>query len=293
MQPHTSYLICGTPRSGSSLLCEALINTGIAGQPEEYFLPQNECIWQERWGTSTYSEYLASTIKQCTTPNGVFGAKMMWAYFDNFVHKVRQAYANQAVPSPDLMASIFPNLHCIWIKRNDKVRQAISQAKAIQTNQWKMVTETNSLLTVRPRFSFKQIDFTVQQFEAEEAAWAQYFATNGIQPFIVVYEDFVQQYEETAIKILEYLNIPGIGNLAFAPRQMHKQADEESERWIQRYHYLKAKSGVHCFVSHTNGLLLTFLSSTRVGQFLYKRHMFGRKPTSANRAKPPRDLVKV
>ena len=32
-----SFLICSTPRSGSTLLCEALRNTGLAGRPEEYF----------------------------------------------------------------------------------------------------------------------------------------------------------------------------------------------------------------------------------------------------------------
>ncbi len=35
--PHTSYLICSTPRTGSSLLCDALTATGVAGRPEEYF----------------------------------------------------------------------------------------------------------------------------------------------------------------------------------------------------------------------------------------------------------------
>jgi LPS sulfotransferase NodH len=38
MQPHTSYLICAATRSGSFLLCEALKTTGLAGQPEEYFI---------------------------------------------------------------------------------------------------------------------------------------------------------------------------------------------------------------------------------------------------------------
>ena len=33
----STYLICGIPRSGSFLLCEALKNTGIAGVPEEYY----------------------------------------------------------------------------------------------------------------------------------------------------------------------------------------------------------------------------------------------------------------
>src|SRR5438309_7660353 len=37
MQVTTSYLVCATPRSGSTLLCEALQNTDIAGCPAEYF----------------------------------------------------------------------------------------------------------------------------------------------------------------------------------------------------------------------------------------------------------------
>ena len=32
-----SYLVCATPRSGSTLVCQALKETGIAGRPEEYF----------------------------------------------------------------------------------------------------------------------------------------------------------------------------------------------------------------------------------------------------------------
>ena len=36
-EPVLSYLICATPRSGSTLLCAALDDTGIAGHPEEHF----------------------------------------------------------------------------------------------------------------------------------------------------------------------------------------------------------------------------------------------------------------
>src|SRR5215210_2232314 len=35
--PGLSYLICATPRSGSTLLCAALDDTGLAGHPEEHF----------------------------------------------------------------------------------------------------------------------------------------------------------------------------------------------------------------------------------------------------------------
>src|SRR5215207_4875530 len=37
MVPKLSYLICATPRSGSTLLSQALRDTGIAGCPEEHF----------------------------------------------------------------------------------------------------------------------------------------------------------------------------------------------------------------------------------------------------------------
>ena len=37
MKPTRSYIVCATPRSGSTLVCKALRDTGVAGRPEEYF----------------------------------------------------------------------------------------------------------------------------------------------------------------------------------------------------------------------------------------------------------------
>lgn len=37
MTPGRSYLVCSTPRSGSTLVCQALAQSGVAGRPEEYF----------------------------------------------------------------------------------------------------------------------------------------------------------------------------------------------------------------------------------------------------------------
>jgi len=44
MSPHISYLICATHRTGSTLLCEALTNTGLAGHPDEFFWTDNEYV---------------------------------------------------------------------------------------------------------------------------------------------------------------------------------------------------------------------------------------------------------
>ena len=278
MQPNTSYLVCATPRSGSTLLCEALTNTGIAGQPKEYFealkdtgLPrrpkeyfeglENTDIMEllgdyfrlddgptelELWGTSSYADYLARVIEQNTTSNGVFGAKLMWGYFDDFISHLRQISGRREMAVPDLLSTIFPNLHYIWVTRQDKVRQAVSLWKAIQTSTWRLdesaLSKDQSPLPQRKLiFHFEAIDHLVQQIVAHEIAWRQYFDTYGIQPFTVVYEELTAAYEATALNILRYLHIPIPENLMFSERRMKRQADALSEEWVQRYHNLKGK----------------------------------------------------
>jgi LPS sulfotransferase NodH len=266
MHPRCSYLICATPRSGSTLLCEALINTGLAGRPEEYFESLKESGRPRRpleyftgvedteliallggsegpppaYPTHTdYSEYLTRTIEQATTPNGVFGAKVMWGYLDDFVSNLRTIpqYSNQ--PVPQLFASIFPNLHYITVIRRDKVRQAVSLWKAIQTQAWKLDEDEHPGEKHHHRpltFNFAAIDHLKRQVEAHEAAWQQFFAQNNIDPFTVIYEDFVTAYEETALQILRYLDIALPDRPLFGARRMKQQADALSEQWIQRYH---------------------------------------------------------
>ena len=94
--PTTSYLVCATPRSGSTLLCDLLDQTGAAGHPEEYFealrhsgiprraheyfdperhgniierlafreMPDREPEPNELWQPDTYDRYLAWAIEQ-------------------------------------------------------------------------------------------------------------------------------------------------------------------------------------------------------------------------------------
>jgi trehalose 2-sulfotransferase len=241
MQPHSSYLICATPRSGSFLLCEALKNTGLAGQPEEYFWRNDEPFWKELWRISSYADYVAGAISQGTTPNGVFGAKIMWGYVDDFVDKLHSIPGYEDRPVAELLSTVFPNLHYIWMTRRDKVRQAISFERAIQTNVWAMNDETPPLIG-ELHFDFARIDALVHLIEAHEVAWHHYFIENGITPVTVVYEEFVAAYEQTAIQILHELRVPVPEPLQFAPRRMRRQADALSEEWTQHYHELKRAS---------------------------------------------------
>src|SRR5437588_2967337 len=137
MRPTTSYLVCATPRSGSTLLCHLLDQTGIAGRaeeyfealrhsglprrPEEYFDPARHANIVERlafrempgngprpepnplWSPETYDQYLAWAIEQGTTANGVFGAKLMWGYLGDFADLLRGIDGLRALPIPQLL----------------------------------------------------------------------------------------------------------------------------------------------------------------------------------------------
>jgi LPS sulfotransferase NodH len=89
-------------------------------------------------------------------------------------------------------------------------------------------------------FDYKAIERLRQGLEQDEVEMQRYFAACSVEPFKVVYEDFVDTYEQTALQLLDYLHIPAPPNLALeGERKPKKQADEQSEEWLQRYYQLK------------------------------------------------------
>src|SRR4028118_2171875 len=52
-EPPRSYVLCGTPRTGSTLLCSLLYSTGVLGRPESYFREPEEAAWAARLGPAT------------------------------------------------------------------------------------------------------------------------------------------------------------------------------------------------------------------------------------------------
>lgn len=242
MPPRLSYLICATHRTGSTLLCELLKNTGLAGRPEEYFWSGYEPMWKERWGTSTYADYLYETVERTTTPNGVFGAKIMWAHLDEFLYRARQVpiYAN--IPTPALLSSLFPNLSFLLVTRQDKVRQAVSLWKAIQTQIWEKPIGDTPLPAKQAIYDFDAIDYWRGVIHWQEASWHSFFTMYRITPFTIIYEDFVQSYETTLFKILGHLGIPYPTKVKLTTPNLRRQADEQSEEWVRRFIAEKEKS---------------------------------------------------
>lgn len=288
MKPDCSYLVCATPRSGSTLVCHALEETGVAGRPEEYFealrhsgrprRPEEYFLGVEDqsirdhlgersvgsdpaprsplWSRAAYDRYLEWAFETGTTDNGVFGAKLMWGYFGEFVSLLRNIPRYRDVPLAELLPTVFPDLTFVRVVRANKVRQAVSLWKAVQTATWREDQVSAELGSIeedggsqpyrsfieehRPqlRFHYRAIDHLLDQLLREEAAWDAFFEHAGIEPILVLYENFAADYETSTLHLLERLGISCPDGFEFEPR-MKRQSDRINDDWTRRYSELR------------------------------------------------------
>ncbi len=287
MTTNRSYLVCATPRSGSTLVCHALGETGVAGHPEEYFealrhsgrprRPEEYFLGVEDqsirdhlgersigseppprsplWSRAAYDRYLEWAMEAGTTANGVFGAKLMWGYFGEFISLVRNVPKYRDLPLAELLPTVFPNLTFVRVVRANKVRQAVSLWKAVQTANWREDQASASAGTIehdgsppyrsfieehRPslRFHYRAIDHLLDQLLLEEASWDAFFEHSGIRPILVMYENFAADYEHSTLNLLDRLDLAPPDDFEFEPR-MKRQSDGINDDWTRRYSELR------------------------------------------------------
>jgi len=230
----TTYLIFFTPRSGSYLLCEALTASGLAGFPGEHFSPSQMDRLAKRWGVSRPADYLEMLFRHLTTANGVFGAKVTWRHFGAFVAKARDIGPCRDLPPAALASTQLPNLRYVWLTRRDKLRQAISFSKALQTGVWS-ATGPAMADGPDPQYDPGSITALLQRIEDDEIRTRKYFSDNAIEPLTVVYEDFVARYEATCSDILKYLGVEPPEGFRLAVPTLTRQRDSQTEEWTRRY----------------------------------------------------------
>jgi len=235
MKPHTSFVVCANHRSGSGILCDSLWQSNLAGRPDEYFSPKVERKYSNIWKTLSYSQYVEKVIENGTSPNGIFGAKIMWRQTHFLNLKVSRTLNNKYHNTHELMRMIFPNLKYIWLRRQNKIRQAISLWFRRQTGIFRWLDTTPTKYSNKPEFDFVGIHKLVQEFYKYDFCWLTYFRKYRINPFIVIYEDDLENGNEDVIRrILLYLGIIIPSGLAFQTRYI-KQSDELSEKFVQLY----------------------------------------------------------
>lgn len=234
-----SYVVCTSPRCGSTLLTEALAGTRVAGQPDEFFDVHEdlEAMIRKRFDAenAAIEEYLTRILREAKTPNGVFGWKAHWHQFEHFWRRLLGVPLDDPIVSRGVFARVFPNLRYIWLRRRDRLRQAVSYTRAIQTDVWRSYVDRPDQPKAAVAFDKASVDKRLDEIDRMEASWERFFQRNGIEPYVVWYEDFVADYQNTLHGVLRHLEVRLPPGFAFPPPRLQKQADEGTERWIEQY----------------------------------------------------------
>src|SRR5215203_999286 len=157
------------------------------------------------------------------------------------------------LPLAEILDRLFPNLHLVWVTREDKVRQAISWFKARQTGIWGQDQGQSAPKLGRAwrlgdeplqpgelAFNYDGIATLLRQAEAEDAAIGQFFTMSGVEPFRVVYEEFTPRYEETILALLRWLGVTPPPDLTLPNPRTIKLADDRTDEWVARFRELQS-----------------------------------------------------
>lgn len=232
----SSYLLCGTPRTGSTFLCELLGSTGVAGHPASYFREPDERAWAERFGVSMtyeggfdYPDFVHRVRRQGSTRNGVFAARIMWGTMSHLVRGLNMPPPNRQDLA--LLHDVFGRLVFVFLHRVDVVRQAVSWARAEQTGYW----QPGDAASVEPQLDVDQVERLVRTIREHNAAWAAWFSEQGVHPFVTTYESLIGDPRATVQRILDRLGVePPTSWQPGSPAVRY--ADAVSDDWVLRYH---------------------------------------------------------
>jgi len=103
---------------------------------------------------------------------------------------------------PSLLEGALPELHYVHVTRGDKVAQAVSLWRAVQTRAWRSgdVKEEGEAV-----YHGGAIGHLVAQLTEQDEAWRAWFAANSIEPLTIAYEALAEDAPAAVESVLSYV----------------------------------------------------------------------------------------
>jgi LPS sulfotransferase NodH len=215
------YLVLSNPRTGSSMLCSVLSESGLAGRPAEFLNPRNIDAFMHVRGATNLGDMLRDYQSRRTSPNGYFGMKL-------HAHQFKRLFKAQvAQDGPPFLRSFNRFVFCT---RRDKLNQAISHLLATERDVWQSTPTGDSSLPQR-QFVPDDVDKIaryMQIADRSELYWRQTIAALNLPTVEVVLEDLLERGRAEYARVFAHLgiNIPEGDVPAPATKPMPRQANE-------------------------------------------------------------------
>lgn len=243
-----SLILCASPRSGTTLFCDLLTATGVAGRPASYYRVEDIAEWAERMGVpfgegaAFERAYLDAVVRRGTADTGTFALRLMWYSVADLMTRLELVLPGLADDAARLKAAFGVPLY-VHLSRRDKVAQAVSRLKAQQTGLWHMGADGTERERTAPHrapvYDTERLAGFVAEAETADAAWNRWFDRHGITPVRVSYEDVAADPRAALAQVLEALGRdPALAQ--GAEIRTAKMADEESRDWAARFEVERA-----------------------------------------------------
>jgi LPS sulfotransferase NodH len=211
-------MICTTPRSGSNYLGQIFESTGVLGRPREYFNGPARRVLDDPAYPDDVDAQVERVLKDGATPNGVYALKLFPDQFSQVSPRVR-------------LVERLPNLHFVRLRRGDVLGQAISWARALQTEQYRSTQTAKGAAAYDARLVIQRI-VEIARFEA---AWDIYFARLPVRPLEFTYEAVVADPAAPARALAEKLEIDAAIIVDAARIDLRVQRDDATDEWRTRF----------------------------------------------------------
>ena len=193
-------------------MCGLLRSTGVAGRPESYFRREDRNEYAARWGITRAADgavdaaYVRAARAAGRTPNGVFGARVMWGTMTELPDGLRSGSGARPASDAQLSTRALGRTRFVHLFREDRVAQAVSWARAEQTHFWHP-GERVAPGGQPPHFDRDLISRLVDTITAHEAAWQAWLTHRGVAPHEVAYEDLAADPTGVTRSVLDFLGL--------------------------------------------------------------------------------------
>jgi LPS sulfotransferase NodH len=238
-------VICTHPRSGSTLLGEAITFAGGLGVPLEYFHRGFRPSFERRWATQGVDALGRAAHRHRTDPSGAFAVKLFWTdLYDIAQERDAARFASiWRLPAERMddatyrglwscMAALFPDPVFVHLTRRDRIRQAVSALFAQQSGLWRSIPDLGGGDRERePAYDRERIRYLAGLATFVDAHWTRLFDAIGARPYTIAYEDLDRDYAGTVAALLAHLGRPA----GAAPQRLRRQSDGRSEAFVLRF----------------------------------------------------------
>ena len=211
---HTlGYMLCASPRSGSTLLCDLLTQTGIAGRPQSFFKPDAIPGLAREWGLAGGMQvwdtsYVDAVREHGTAGTGCFGMRIMWSDMAAFLGRLRLLYPGDD-SDVDRVRNVLGVERFVHLSRGDRLAEAVSLVLARQTGLWHRHADGSererSAPAARPHYDHDEIDAALSLLDAEAVGWSAWFDASEVVPLAISYEELAANAGTALASVIEHI----------------------------------------------------------------------------------------